>query len=349
MKKLFTLLLVVCMMLSFTGCQKESDKEAEYKLGMGVVTSLESSKDGQAQVDATVAAVVVDAEGKIVACKIDVAQNKVPTTDGVIDLTQEFKTKMELGDDYNMVKYSEATKEWYEQANNFANYCVGKTAEEVKNTETKSRDDGLHEGYIVAADPELFAQCSMQITDFIEAVVKACNDEQASSFKTAGEFKLGVAANSEINEGNTKDATEEEDGVVAIYSEFAATVVDADGKILAAVIDEIQPKVHFDVDGAITEKEFKATKRELKEDYNMVKYSEATKEWYEQAKNFADYCVGKTADEVLAIETKVRADGLHDGYVVAADETLFASCSIQITGMMAVVAEAANYAVKPLH
>ena len=81
----------------------------------------------------------------------------------------------------------------------------------------------------------------------------------------------------------------------------------------------------------------------------MVAYSEATKEWYQQAKAFTDYCTGKTAAEVLAIETKVRADGLHDGYIVAADETLFASCSIQITGMQNVIAKAADYAVKPLH
>lgn len=348
MKKLFTLLVVVCMMLSFTGCTPKAT-EVEYKLGMGVVTSLESSEDGQAQVDATVATVVLDGEGKIVACKIDVAQNKVAVAEGTVDLTQTFKSKMELGDDYNMVKYSEATKEWYEQANNFAAYCVGKTAEEVNNTETKSRDDGLHEGYIVAADADLFAQCSMQITDFIAAVVKACNDEQGASFKTASEFKLGVAVNTTIDAGNTKDATTEEDGAAAIYSDFAATVVDSEGKILATLVDEIQPKVYFDVDGVITNKEYKGTKRELKEDYNMVKYSEATKEWYEQAKAFDEYCVGKTAEEVLAIETKSRDDGLHEGYIVAADADLFAQCSIQITGMMSVIAKAAGYAVTPLH
>ena len=66
MKKIIALLLVVCMMFSFAGCGK---KEAEYKLGMGVSTSLDSSKDGQAQVDSVVAAVVLDADGKIVACK----------------------------------------------------------------------------------------------------------------------------------------------------------------------------------------------------------------------------------------------------------------------------------------
>ena len=49
---------------------------------MAIVSSMESSKDagekdGNAQVDSTVAAVVVDADGKIVKCVLDVAQNKM--------------------------------------------------------------------------------------------------------------------------------------------------------------------------------------------------------------------------------------------------------------------------------
>ena len=264
-----------------------------------------------------------------------------------VDTAATFKTKMELGDDYNMVKYSEATKEWYEQANNFAAYCVGKTASEVESTQTKVRDDGLHDGYIVAADETLFASCSIQITSFVEAIVKACNDEQFTAFKTADEFTLGVAANSDAS--SSTNPTDEKDGSVNMYSEFAAAVVSTDGKILACLTDATQPKIGFDAEGTITSKSFNGTKRELKEGYNMVAYSEATKEWYQQAKAFTDYCAGKTAAEVLAIETKVRADGLHDGYIVAADETLFASCSIQITGMQNVIAKAADYAVKPLH
>ena len=59
-----------------------------------------------------------------------------------------------------------------------------------------------------------------------------------------------------------------------------------------------------------------------------------------QAKAFEEYVVGKTGEEVAAIET-VEND---HGYSVAADEALYASCTIQITGMMAVIAQAAEYA-----
>ena len=53
MKKFVTAIILVCMMLSMAACGGSS--EAEYKLGMGVVVSTDSSSDNNAQVDATVA------------------------------------------------------------------------------------------------------------------------------------------------------------------------------------------------------------------------------------------------------------------------------------------------------
>ena len=50
---------------------------APYKLGMGVVVSLDSSATGRAQVDATIASVVLDEDGRIVSCRIDAIQNNV--------------------------------------------------------------------------------------------------------------------------------------------------------------------------------------------------------------------------------------------------------------------------------
>ena len=37
-------------------------------------------------------------------------------TGGAVDTAKTFLTKRELGEDYNMVKYSDATLEWYQQA-----------------------------------------------------------------------------------------------------------------------------------------------------------------------------------------------------------------------------------------
>ena len=313
---------------------EEIPAEAAYKLGLGVSLNMDSSKTGNAQVDATTAAVILDEQGKIVAVKIDVAQNKMDITDGAVDTEKEFLTKAELGDDYNMVKFSDATLEWYQQAAAFEQFVLGMTGAEVEAMETVVNEEG-HE---VTTDETLYASCSISIGDFKEAVVKACNDEQAATFAGAGGFSLGLAIISKSDESTAPTA--EEDGVVKMYSEYAAVVVDGDGVILAAVTDATQPQIKINAAGEIVETTFKGTKRELKEDYNMVKFSDATLEWYQQAKNFTDYATGKTAEDLRATETKTNDEG-HNVFV---DETLYASVSISIDGMINVIAKAAENA-----
>ena len=375
MKKALVSLLVVCSIFCLVACSKKADttsttattttttttsapaatpaaevkteapatKQAQtYKFGMGIVFDDSQSNETTAAYDAIVAVVVTDANGKIVACQIDDAQNKMSTTD--VDPDKQFLSKYELQYDYNMVKYSEATNEWFQQVDAFEDYVVGKTADEVAAMQTRVRGaDEPHPGYVVTADETLFASCSIQITEFVEAVVKACNDAKGKTFSTADEFTVGVAINSTADESTA--ATEDTDGSIKMYAEFAGAVVGKDGKILAALTDAIQPQFTVDVDGEITGKTWRGTKKELEYDYNMVKYSEATNEWFQQAAAFEDYCAGKTAAEVASLPTRVRgAEEAHPGYVVTTDETLFASCSIQITGMMDVIAKAANNA-----
>ena len=332
MKKILAVTLLVAMVFALAACG--APKTAEYKLGMGISLNMNSSKTANAQVDACCAAVVLDAEGKIVAARIDVAQNKMDVTDGQVDTAAAFKTKLELGDDYNMVKYSDATHEWYEQAAAFEQYVVGKTGAEVGAMETVVND----EGHAVTTDETLYASCSISISDFQEAIVKACEDAQGQTFTSDGNFKLGLAINSTADE--SKAATAEEDGVVKMYSEFGAVVVGADGKIITALTDATQPQIKINAAGEIVETVFKGTKRELKEDYNMVAYSNATLEWYQQAKNFVDYAAGKTAEELQNVETKVN----DEGHTVFADEALYASVSISIDGMTAVLVKAVNNA-----
>ena len=324
--------------------------EEEYKLGLGVVVSLDSSKAGTAQVDATVATVVLDKDGKIVLCRIDVAQNKVDITDGFVTVPDSFKTKMELGDAYGMASspYSPDNNgdgkvlEWYEQAKAFEDYVVGKTVAQVEALETQEVNNHL----ISKDDALLSAGCTIQITDFQAAVVKACKDDQGVSFKTAGKFTLGVGIDS-YDDGSV-DA-EDEDGTVKVYSDIAASVVAEDGKILASLNDAIQPTVSFDIAGEITAKTFKGTKRELKEDYGMggKPYSPdrngdgIVKEWYEQSAAFSEHVVGKTAAEVKAMPTQTQ----EDGYVISNDSALLnAGCTIQITSIINVVVESVNNA-----
>ena len=329
MKKIVAFLLLACMMLSLAACGSSG---SEYKLGMGVDLSTDSSKENNAQVDATVAAVVTDKDGKIVACRLDVAQSKMDVTGGAVDAAKTFKTKMELGDDYGMVAYGNAIAEWYDQAKAFESYVVGKTAAEVEGIETVLNETGHN----VATDEALLAGCTMDITAFKAAVVKACNDEKGATF-TGKDFTLGVAAITAADESTA--ATDSDDAEVKMYTEYAAAVVGKDGKILAALTDATQPKITADKNGQITGADFKGTKRELGADYGMVAYGNAIAEWDAQAKAFADYTVGKTAAEVAGIETVES-----NGHNVTTDETLYASCTMDISGMIAVIALAANYA-----
>ena len=321
--------------------KEEKKTSGTYKFGMGVVFE-DNHTDSQAAYDAIVAVAVTDESGRIVALKIDDAQNKM---DGeAIDPEKSFKTKKELKFDYNMVKYSEAKYEWFEQVAAFENYCIGKTADEVAAIETRVRgEDEPHPGYTVAADETLFASCSIDIVSFKEAVVKACNDDKSESFTTDKSFSVGLKLESTAE--STVLPTEDEDGSINMYASFGAAVVGEDGKVLAALTDAIQPKFTVDVDGEITGSSYVGTKKELEYDYNMVKYSEAKYEWFQQARAFEEYCVGKTADEILTLPTRVRGeDEPHPGYVVTTDETLFASCSIQITDFMSTIGNAAKEA-----
>ena len=355
MKRFFAIVLCIVMALSVVACGEEKTPETpaekDYKLGMGIVVSTASSKTGNAQVDATVATVVTDADGKIVMCRIDVAQNKMNVADGAVDTAKTFETKMELGDRYGMAGKVDnngdgVMKEWYEQTKAFEAYVVGKTAAEVRAIETQ-----LVNNHYIAVDTALLsAGCSMQITDFMEAVAKACEDEQGMSFKAAeGSFTLGVAAKTTAEESTA--ATTEAEGVVKMYSDFAASVV-VDGKIVATLNDAIQPQIKVNTAGEIGDVTFKGTKRELKEGYNMATFGAnldnngdgKVLEWYVQSLEFSKFVVGKTGAEVAGMKTVAATQG-SVGYMISADEALLAAgCTIQIGGICAVVAQSVTNA-----
>ena len=163
-KRLAVLCAVLAMSTLAAGC---GAKSAPVKTGVGIITSVSGSKDagekdGVAAADTTIAAVTVDEAGKIVSCAIDVAEAKVNfDAEGKLttDPATEFQSKQELGEAYGMKEFSGIGKEWNEQADAFAAYCVGKTVDEVTG--------------IAADDVDLTASCTIHIDGFQAAVAKA--------------------------------------------------------------------------------------------------------------------------------------------------------------------------------
>ena len=338
MKKLLTGLFCLVALFALASCGAK-----EYKLGMGIVVNANSAKTGTAQIDSTVAAVVTDSEGKIVACRIDALQNKATIADGVLTSTNT-TSKAELKEAYNMAAFghsligNEKVLEWYLQAQAFEAYVVGKTVEEVAAMEMQTMENG----YVISADEALLnAGCTIQVNEFIAALVKAGADDQATTFKTSSDFTLGLAINGAMDAGS-KAATAEAAGTAALYSEYAAVVL-VDGKIVAALNDAIQPKLAFNFDGSIGEFTYKASKRELKEGYNMAAFGHSlvgnatVVEWYLQSASFSAHIVGMTSAEVADMATQT----MENGYVISADEALLGTgCTMSITGMQAAVVDA---------
>jgi hypothetical protein len=303
--------------------------EASVKTGLGIVGSLSSSanageKDGLAQVDATVAAVLVGQDGKIVDCVIDAAQTKINfSTEGKIltDKAAQIKTKQELKEDYKMKGNSGIGKEWYEQANAFAEYVVGKTVDEVKGI-------ALNQG--VPADADITSSVTIHVTDFIGAIEKAVKNAQDLGAKTGDKLGLGIATSI----SDSKDAAADAEGLAQAYTHYAAVTLDSNGKISSCAVDASQGKVNFSVSGVIStdvSAGFK-TKQELKEDYGMKARSGLGKEWYEQANSFAEYVKGKTIDEVKGISLSEGAP--------AAGTDLASSVTIHVTDLISVVDKA---------
>ena len=320
MKK--TLVLVLCLILAissvFAGCGKE--KTSTLKFGMGVyasaptVTDATVDKEGSGKLDVTVAAVIVDTDGKIVACALDTASNTVNfTADGKAVAKSEFKTKYEMGKDYNMVAYGGAKKEWFEQADAFEALVAGKTLDEVKafvGEDKKGNDEVVKAG------------CTIMINEFVGAIEKAYN--AAAESKVTAENTLKVTA---ATEQTCTDATADKDGSNKVSTTVFASAVDANGKIVAASSDCVEVAFTFTTAGASTLDTTKAvlSKKQQGDNYGMKSPYGSAKEWYDHAAAFDAACIGKTPAEVAGLMAE-------DGKGV--DTLKAAGCTIYITGFV---------------
>lgn len=327
-KKIITTGVVAALAVTmFAGCGGGT-----ISTGLGIVTSIKSSKPataeagGTAQVDSTIAVVSYDSAGKITKCTIDVAQTRVAfDAAGAVtsDLAATLKSKMELKDDYGMKKASEIGKEWYEQARSFADWTVGKTLAEVKGLKVKQVNEAHPE---VPDIPELSSTVTINVGEYIKAIEKAMTN-QPSTFSGSG-YKTGVGVFTSI--GKSKSATDEAAGLAQVDSAIAAVTVDKNGKIVACVIDSAQTRVNFDTAGALTSDLNAAVKSklELKDDYGMKKASGIGKEWHEQIQAFSQWSVGKTPADVTGLKTK-QVDDAHPAVPDIPDLTSSVTISVQ--------------------
>ena len=346
MKKFIAMLLVAMMALSLVACGEKpaptpdpTPSASTYKTGLGMVTSMsgtdaEDEDPAKTQADVTVCEATFDQDGKIVAISFDVVQAKATVdADGVVTVAEDVKTKLELGDDYNMKKYANpaAVGEWYEQAAALEAYCIGKTAAEVAAMEL---GPNAYDHTDTPAVEELKSTCTISVTAFLNALTKAY-DNATTEYTGYAKAGLGMVTNMSGTDAEDEDPAKTQADVTAV-----ALALDADGKIVAISIDVVQAKATVDADGVVTVAEDVKTKRELGDDYNMKKYASpaAVGEWYEQANAFEAYCIGKTADEVAGMPLGENAHGYTDA---PAAEELKSTCTISVTAFLNAIAKAA--------
>ena len=288
MKKFLSLLMALCMVLSFTAVAEEA---AEVKTGLSFTTDLAKSKDGQSQANISITAVTVDENGVITQCVIDVIQGKIAfdaTGKITTDKATVFQSKQELGDGYNMRGASSINAEWNEQANAFAAYCVGKTAEQLQAIELNEKGQAV----------DIVASCTLTANEFLHGVLDAVAKAEYRGAKAGDVLKLTQYSTA----SNSKDATESADGQTQVYTHVGMFTVNGD-IITSAYIDAVQASVKFNAEGKITSDLTAAvlTKNELQEGYGMKKISPIGKEWFEQAAGFCTFITGKTLNEAIAI------------------------------------------------
>ena len=329
MKK--SLAIVLCLVMAISAmlvscggdkapASSDNAADATLKFGSAVfvstpaTTDATADKEGTGKIDVTVAAVTVDADGKIVACDLDTASNTVKfTADGKAVANDSFKTKYEQGKDYNMVTYGGAKKEWFEQADAFEKLVAGKTLAEVKAlvaAENKGNDEVVKAG------------CTIMIHEFVGAIEKAMNAAKDSKVTAKDTLKVTVAT-----EQTCADATADKDGSNKVAVTVFGAAVGADGKVVAAASDCVEVTFSFDTKGKSTLDTAKAvkSKKEQGKDYGMVAYAQAEKEWFEQAAAFDAACVGKTGKEIAGL---VGEDGK------GVKDLQSAGCTIYVTGFV---------------
>ena len=152
----------------------------------------------------------------------------------------------------------------------------------------------------------------------------------SSGADAAGDWKAGLAV---LSEGEARDAGGELNTIAA------AVLLDGEGRILHAVVDELEAQVTADEAGVALPGDLRTKRQKGDGDYPLAAVSEIGKGWADQADALAKHLEGMTASEVAALKT--------DDEGRAADPDLLAGCTIRIDGYRDAIAKACREA-KPI-
>ena len=342
MKKVFALALAAALALSMVACGSSepaapAEPEVTYKTGLGTVISasvanedVESEKGASAQINTTIVAATFDSNDTIVSVDIDVAQQKAAfDLEGKLAGAVDLRTKIEKQGDYGMLGASAIGKEYFEQIDALEAWMTGKTLAEVTGMPTYERDAN----HTACPDvEELKSSCTITVGDYLKALQEAYD----TAVECAGvPAKTGYGV--EITASTTDEDAENEKGAsVQINTNMMVVSTDAEGKVVAAILDVAQQKVAFDMDGVAGEVDLR-TKVEKEGDYGMKGVSAIGKEYFEQSKAYTEWMTGKTVAEVLEMPTYER-DANHTACPDV--EELKASCTITVGDYLKAFAEA---------
>ena len=263
MKKILSLVLLVCLALSLVACGGNNEKT------YNVTIATDSSFGKGGKVTNVGLVLVTDAENKIVAARFDSAE-PAPSldADGALVPVAAVDSKVEKGDNYTGMPAGS----WQKQAKIFEDAILGKTAEEVAN---------------LAEDA--YAGCTMKTTVpvFKSLVAKAFANTNKVEFKTAETITVGIAIDSFVKSGRG--------GSVSATSDLAGVVMAGD-KVVACVLDSVEQSFSI-TDGALVAGELAVSKNDQGENYVMPAGS-----WVKQAQAFANSTVGMTVEQLADLE-----------------------------------------------
>ena len=236
---------------------------------------------------------------------------------GVLSMPTDYRTKRQKGDDYPLAAASGIKKGWTEQADAFADYLKGMTAEKAAKLETE--EDGKPK------DADLLSRCTIAIDGYRDAVAKACASAEALGAAKGDRVSLGIEA---ANASSDVTATDDKDVNAQVDVTIVALTTDSDGRVTSAIGDMAEPALTVMSDGNVMAPDAVKTKLEQGDSYGMRGASSLGKEWYEHSEGFCSYLKGKTAAEIA----KLPADG--------SDADLAALCTIDVTDLQKAAAKA---------